>query len=56
MIVQSRCWQTAIAEVVVKFLFAIGHFIIYRKTRKDEKQHLADGVGGAVTGFIEDSF
>lgn len=53
---QSKCWDLAIAEVVAKILFAMGHFIIYRKTRRDEKERLADGVGGAVTDFIEDNF
>ena len=30
--------------------------MIYRKTRDDEKQHLADGIGGAGTDFLEDVF
>ena len=42
------------AEIAFKVVFAIGHFIIYRKTRDDEKQHLADGLGGAVTDIVED--
>ena len=37
-------------------LFAIGHFVIYHKTRDDEKQHLANGIGGAGTDFMEDAF
>ena len=53
---QSRSWEVSIAEVVVKILFAIGHFVIYRKTRNDEKQHLANGIGGAGTDFLENDF
>ncbi len=41
---------------MVKILFAIGHFVIYRKTRADEKQNLANGIGGAGTDFLEDVF
>ena len=37
----------------MKIAFALGHFVIYRKTRKDEKQHLADGAGDAVEGFVQ---
>ena len=51
---QSRSWEVSIAEIVVKILFAIGHFVIYRKTRTGEKQNLADGIGGAGTDFLED--
>ncbi len=51
--VQSNSWVVSIVEVAVKILFAIGHFVIYRKTRDDEKQHLADGLGGAVTDIVE---
>ena len=54
MAIQSRSWEFSIAEVVAKILFAVGHFVIYRKTRKGEKQNLADGVGGAGTDFLED--
>ncbi|CAD6572330.1 MAG: hypothetical protein ASARMPREDX12_005118 [Alectoria sarmentosa] len=54
--VQSRSWEVSIAEVVAKILFAIGHFVIYRKTRDDEKQHLANGIGGAGTDFLENDF
>lgn len=53
---QSRSWEVSIAEVVAKIAFAVGHFVIYRKTRDDEKQHLADGIGGAGTDFLEDAF
>ena len=41
---------------MAKILFAIGHFVIYRKTRDDEKQHLANGIGGAGTDFLENDF
>ena len=51
---QSRSGDFSIAEVVIKVLFAIGHFVIYRKTRKGEKQNLADSIGGAGTDFLED--
>lgn len=54
--VQSNSWVISIAEAGVKIAFAIGHFILYRKTRDGEKQRLADGVGGAVTGLLEDAF
>ena len=53
---QSRSWEISIAEVVLKIVFAVGHFVIYRKTRADEKQHLANGIGGAGTDFLEDAF
>ena len=51
---QSKSWEVSIAEAAVKILFAIGHFVIYHKTRRDEKQNLADGIGGAGTDFLED--
>lgn len=44
------------AEFALKAAFAIGHFVIYRKTREDEKQHLADGLGDATTGLVESFF
>lgn len=56
MMSQSKSWEVSVAEVVVKIAFAIGHFVVYRKTRGDEKQHFADGVGGAGTDFLEDVF
>lgn len=43
----------SLAEIVVKVLFAIGHFVIYRKTRDDEKKNLADSLGGAATNLLE---
>ena len=51
---QSKSWEVSIAETAVKILFAIAHFVIYRKTRRDEKQNFADGIGGAGTDFLED--
>ncbi|KAF6224522.1 hypothetical protein HO133_011099 [Letharia lupina] len=54
--VQSKSWEVSLAEVVAKIVFAVGHYVIYRKTRDDEKQHLANGVGGAGTDFLEDVF
>ena len=53
MMKQSRSFEVSVAEAVVKILFAVGHFIIYRKTREGEKRNLADGVGGAVEGLVE---
>ena len=54
--VQSHSWVVSIAEAVVKIAFAIGHFILYRKTRDGEKQRLADKVGGVVTNLVDDAF
>lgn len=54
--VQSNSWIVSIAEAGVKIGFAIGHFILYRKTRDGEKQRLADGVGGAITNLLDDAF
>lgn len=45
--VQSRSWDVSIAEIVGKIVFAVGQFFVYRRTRDDEKHHLANGVGGA---------
>ena len=53
---QSKSWEVSLAEVVAKIVFAVGHYAIYMKTRDDEQQHLANGVGGAGTGFLEDVF
>ena len=53
---KSSSWGTSLAEFLAKIAFAIGHFIIYRKTRDDEKQHLANGLGGAITDEIENIF
>ena len=41
-------------EVVVKVIFAIGHFYIYRKKEPLEKQNFADRIGDASTGFLSD--
>ena len=46
----------SLAEFAVKIAFAVGHYIIYRKTRVEEKQNLADGVGGAVSDLAENAF
>jgi hypothetical protein len=54
--VQSKSWIVSIAEAVAKIAFAIGHFILYRKTRDGEKQRLADKVGGTVTDLVDDAF
>lgn len=51
---QATSWEVSIAEVVIKVLFAVGHFVIYRKKRADEKTHLAEGIGDAATGFAQD--
>ena len=53
---QSSSWETSLAEFVIKAAFAVGHFILYRKTRDDEKQNLADRLGGATTDLVEDIF
>ena len=44
----------SVAEVVAKVLFAIGHYIIYRKKDPLEKQAFADRLGDASTGFLSD--
>ncbi|KAL8793859.1 MAG: hypothetical protein Q9195_003585 [Heterodermia aff. obscurata] len=41
---QGGSWNVSIAEVVVKILFAIGHFYIYRKKEPLEKQNFADRI------------
>ena len=41
---------------LVKISFVIGHFVIYKKTRDDEKQHLTNDIDGAGTDFLEDVF
>ncbi|KAK0514293.1 hypothetical protein JMJ35_002910 [Cladonia borealis] len=50
---QSSSWGTSLAEFLVKSAFAVGHFIIYRKTRDEEKQYFADHLGDATTDFVE---
>ncbi len=46
----------SLAEVSVKVLFAVGHFFLYRKTNKDEKQNLADGLGGAASDLLQNAY
>ena len=53
MMAQSSSWGTSLAEFLIKSAFAVGHFIIYRKTRDEEKQYLADHLGDATTDFVE---
>ena len=53
---QTSSWKVSIAECVAKVAFAIGHFVIYRKTRENEKQNLADGLGGAFSDLAEHAF
>ncbi len=50
---QSSSWYVSLVEFLVKAGFAIGHFIIFRKTRDDAKNSLARGLGGAITDEIE---
>lgn len=44
----------SVAEIALKIIFAVRHFIIYRKTRKGEKQRLANDMGSAFTTLVED--
>ncbi|MCJ1275446.1 hypothetical protein MMC21_003249, partial [Puttea exsequens] len=52
----SQSWHVSLAEFILKIAFAVGHFVIYRKTRADEHNHLADGLGGAITDGLENAF
>lgn len=49
---QGSSWAVSIAEVVVKILFAIRHYYIYRKKEPYEKQAFADRVGDTATGML----
>ena len=51
---QSRSWEVSVAEVVIKLLFAVAHFVVYRKTMEGEKERLADQVGDGMAGFVHD--
>ena len=42
-------------EFAAKMVFAIGQFIIHRKTKAD-KQKFAEGAGDATTGLLPDMF
>lgn len=52
---QTNSWHTSIAEFAAKTIFAIVHFIIFRK-RVEEKKNLADSMGDATTGLVTDMF
>lgn len=49
---KSGSWFLSIAEFVVKIVFAVGHYYIYRKKEPLEKRDFADGIGDATTGLL----
>jgi len=51
---QSSSWEVSLAEIALKIVFAVAHFILYRKTREGEKQRLANEMGSAFTSLVED--
>ena len=53
---QSSSWSFSVAEVAFKVVFAVGHFILYRKTNVDEKQNLADRLGDAASDLLKNAY
>lgn len=53
---KGSSWKVTIAEVAFKVIFAIGQFILYRKTREGAKQNLVDNLGGASVELVQAAF
>jgi hypothetical protein len=50
---QTASWIFSIMETVVKVVFALVYFALYRKTKGvDAKLRLADTLGGEVSGLL----
>ena len=50
---KSNSWIVSIIEVVLKVIFAIAHFFLYRKAQEGEKQRLADQLGGGASDLLQ---